>query len=147
MVKNAKEALYIACEMERRAIRMYERGAMVCAHLSRLLAQFEAEERNHLSRFKEMGASLAPESRSEEGLVLSAYAAQVLFPGGLMEAERENAFADAASFLNYAAAQEAQAIKAYREFAARCRDESARQMFLAIAGEETAHYDAIIRRR
>ena len=146
MVKNAREALQIACEMEKRAVRMYQRGQMLFPHLKEHLAQYEQEEQSHLRCFKQMGDTLAP-AGSEDQVLLSAYAAQVIFPGGLMEASREKAFEDLASFLRYAADQEAEAIRTYQAFAEKCQEAEARDMFMAIAHEEEGHYQALIARQ
>ena len=145
MVKNAQEALHIACEMEKRAVKMYQRGAMLFPHLKEHLADYEREERTHLCSFSQMGEALGGVS-PENQVLLSAYAAQVIFAGGLMEASRENAFADLASFLAYAAGQEEQAIRIYTEFAQKCQSEEARKMFLSIAEEEKGHYNALVAR-
>ena len=146
MIKNAREALYIACEMERRAVKMYQRGGMVCPHMKDVLAQYELEERSHLERFTQMGEALGGAAPVEDQILLNAQAAQVIFAGGLMEAKRENAFDDMASFLAYAAGQEAQAIETYRQFAELSDSAEAREMFLAIASEETVHHDVLSHR-
>jgi len=143
MVKNAQEALFIACEMERRAVKMYQRGAMLFPHLKEPLQNYEMEERTHLKAFQMMGDKMGGLPH-EDQMLLSAYAASVLFPGGLMEASRENAFSDLASFLNYAAGQEQEAIRRYTAFAEDCADEEAKNMFLAIAHEEEGHYAALV---
>ena len=146
MVNNAREALTIACEMEKRAVKMYQRGGMVCPHMKEILAQYELEERSHLARFTQMGETLGGVAKGEDQVLLNARAAQVIFAGGLMEAQRENAFNDLASFLTYAAGQEAQAIETYRRFAELSEDAAAREMFLAIAGEETVHHEVLTSR-
>ncbi|MBQ8537540.1 MAG: hypothetical protein IJ461_09090 [Clostridia bacterium] len=146
MVKNAREALQVACEMEKRAIRMYQRGQMLFPHLKEHLAQYEQEERSHLRRFGQMGEALAP-AGGEDQVLISAYAAQVLFPGGLMEASREKAFSDLGAFLQYAAQQEAEAIQTYQAFAQKCQEEDAKTMFMAIAQEEEGHYQALVARQ
>ena len=146
MVNNAREALYIACEMEKRAVKMYQRGGMVCPHMKDILAQYELEERSHLARFAQMGETLGGAASVEDQILLNAQAAQVIFAGGLMEAQRENAFNDLHSFLTYAADQEAQAIQTYRQFADLSESAEAHEMFLAIADEETVHHEVLTRR-
>ena len=143
MVKTAQEALQIACEMEKRAVKMYQRGAMLFPHLKEHLYSYELEERAHLAGFRKMGEKLGG-ATGEDQVLLSAYAASVIFPGGLMEANRENAFTDLASFLAYAAGQEQEAIHRYTEFASLCQSDEARDMFLAIAREEEGHYAALM---
>ena len=56
-VRDTAEALFIACEMEKRAIRLYERALAVfadgpCQEAIRAILE---DERRHLARFKEMG--------------------------------------------------------------------------------------------
>lgn len=139
VVQNAKEALYIACEMEKRAIKLYQRGAMVSPALEKEFGQMEADERVHLERFTHMGEELEGVVIDEKKLLLNAYASQALFPGGLMEAGRVGGLDEWAAYLKYAQSQEEQAAACYREFASQCEDEGAKQMFLSIALEEDGH--------
>ena len=89
-IRGAGEALYIACQMEKRAIRLYERALAVftdgaCQDAVRSIL---AEERNHLDQFSRMGAETPDFERAQ---LLSAKAAEVLFSGGLVEAQRKGA--------------------------------------------------------
>ena len=144
-VENEREALLIACEMERRAVRLYERAALLFAdgELHAPLARFAAEEREHLLRFSSMGDASA--AREEQSLLLSAQAAQILFPGGLTGAQREGAFDSPVALAAYAVEQEKNAVACYQSFAGQCESVAAREMFLSIAQEETAHVDAFER--
>jgi rubrerythrin len=74
----------------------------------------------------------------EKGLLLSAQAADVLHPGGLMAAARERAFEDEHSLIAYAAREEESAVQHYQAFAEACTGE-ARETFLLIAQEEQEH--------
>ena len=135
--RNAGEALYLASEMERRAVRLYERALLVfdrpdCqAAIRRILS----EERQHLARFEAMGAQ-AP--GFEAGQALAARAAQVLFAGGLVEAQRRGAFESAGALFAYAMEQERQAIACYDAFARQLSGEAG-AAFAAVAGEEQTH--------
>ena len=145
-VNNEQEALFLACEMERRAVQVYERGVLVCreAALKDMLARFWGEEKEHLDRFSQMGKQLEDRQMDEQQLLLSAYAAQILFPGGLMQAKRAGALDDAASLLIFARDSEATAVKCYESFSASCENPEAQRMFLAIAKEEQGHLDALV---
>lgn len=137
-VRDAGEALYIACEMEKRAIRLYERALMVfdgsaCREAIGAILQ---DERSHLEQFSSLGAQAPGFERAQ---VLAAQAADVLFSGGLVEAQRKGAFASPGALFHYAANEEAGAIQRYGQFAKQLTGEAARA-FAAIAQEETGHH-------
>ncbi len=137
-VRDAGEALYIACEMEKRAIRLYERALVVFADgpCQEAIRAIVHDERRHLRQFEALGPH-SPEM--EKAQLLSAQAAEALFPGGLMEAQRRGAFESARALYAYAAAEEKTAIERYGDFAARFQGEIA-QAFHAIVLEEKQHY-------
>ena len=136
-VQNAGEALYIACEMEKRAIRLYERALLVFPDGESQEAVYAIlqDERGHLERFSQMGAR-TPDFHQAQ--LLSAQAAQTLFPGGLVEAQRKGAFASARSLYAFAAGEEERAVSRYGEFAALLSGEAA-EAFSAILAEEKQH--------
>ncbi|MBQ9264553.1 MAG: hypothetical protein IJ189_10185 [Clostridia bacterium] len=136
-VRNAGEALYIACEMEKRAIRLYERALAVFADgpCHEAICAILADERNHLHQFTQMGAATPDFERAQ---LLSAQASQVLFSGGLTEAHRKGAFDSEANLYAYAAEEEAEAIQRYGEFAALLSGGAA-AAFTAIQLEEKQH--------
>lgn len=136
-VQDAGEALYIACEMERRAIRLYERALAVFADgpCQAAIRAILSDERHHLEQFTAMGAQSPGFERAQ---LLSAQAAQVLFSGGLVEAQRKGAFESAGRLYAFAAEEEKDAIRCYGEFAAQLSG-SAAAAFLAIQLEEKQH--------
>ncbi len=144
-VKNEQEALFLACEMERRAIRVYERGLMLSYDpaIKELMQRLYGDEEMHLAKFSRMGNFSPDVSDQEQQLMLKSYAAQILFPGGLMQAQREGALNNIQSLLAFARDSEETAVRSYTEFAASCDNVEAREMFLAIAGEEQAHLAAL----
>ncbi len=144
-VKSEQEALYIACEMERRAIRVYERGLMLCHDpaLLAVLKRLHGDETMHLAKFAKMGNASMASTDQEQQILLKSYAAQILFPGGLMQAQREGALSNMDALLNFARDSEETAVRCYQEFAASCERDEAREAFLAIAREEQAHLEAI----
>ena len=140
-VRCAGEALYIACQMEKRAIRLYERALAVftdgaCQDAVRAIL---AEEKNHLNQFAHMGAETPDFERAQ---LLSARAAAVLFSGGLTEAQRKGAFQSVPSLYAYAAAEEEEAVRQYTAFASSLTGGAA-SAFSAIALEEKQHLNKL----
>ena len=135
---NAQEALTIAIQMEKRAIGLYERAQILFStpKVADALQWLLEEERRHLEVFIKM---LGNESTMDEkAQLLSAQAADILHPGGLMAAARERAFEDEHSLIAYAAREEESAVQHYQAFAEACTGE-ARETFLLIAQEEQEH--------
>jgi rubrerythrin len=143
-VQSAQEALFVACEMERGAIQLYERALMLLKGLGRekepLYAQLSsmlADEKQHLGQFQELYTGL--DAGLEQRLALSAVAADILFPGGLMGAVRQGLLEDARGMLRFAARAEETAGAAYRSFAAQSGSPRAAEMLNGIALEEDKH--------
>ncbi|MBR3018454.1 MAG: hypothetical protein IKH57_15480 [Clostridia bacterium] len=136
-VRDAAEALFIACEMEKRAIRLYERALAIFADGScqEAIRAILVEERHHLARFSDMGCETPGFERAQ---LLAGQAAEVLFSGGLMEAQRKGAFDSVLRLYEYAAEEEKQAIARYEEFAEGLRG-AASVAFQQIGMEETGH--------
>ena len=140
IVKDQREALCVACEMERRAIGIYQRALTLTdkPEVRAGIQEILKDEREHLRRFTHMLSGRVPEHA--EALVLSARAAGILFDEGLGGAAREGACASPAELLAYAAGQEALAVDCYTQFAAACAAyPEAQAAFLAIAQEEGQH--------
>ncbi len=143
-VKTAGEAYYLAAEMERRAVRLYERALLLFDKpvLRERVAQILADEREHLRRFTALKDGEAPDA--ECGLCLSAESARILFSGGLMKAHRLGAFESECALLLYAAHEEQSAVEIYRGFAEQFhQNDACTQAFLSIAAEEQSHLDAL----
>ena len=134
------EAFFIASEMERRAVRLYERALQVfentpCEELTR---EILCDEREHLRRFLELGAQTPFDP--DNAALLSAESAQIIFSGGLTEAHRRGAFSSPEKLLTYAMGQERAAISTYEGFAAGMDPDDPRaQAFLRVAEEENKH--------
>ncbi len=134
------QAFYTAVEMERRAVRMYERALLLFSGACEgLIRDILAQEREHLRRFTEMGGQCGG---VEECALLSAQAADALFSGGLVEMQRVGAFDSPKSLLAFAAKEEAGAVERYTAFAARADGEFSRA-FLDIAAEEQKHLKSL----
>ncbi len=140
VVKNENQALCVAMEMERRAIRVYERALMLAAdpQVQSGIREILEDEKRHLARFSEMRAC-HPVDEAEEKLLISAMAAEVLFGGGVMEMKREQALAYLEGLYRYAADSEAGAVKTYAEFAQKCDDAAVHDAFMEIVREESMH--------
>lgn len=141
VVKDQREALSVACEMERRAIRTYERAllltedAAVCQGIREMMAQ----EREHLCRFSAMKEQYGGYQGATDRLLTSALGAEVLFPGGVMEMRRSQGLRSLEGLYAFARDSEEEAVRTYLKFADQCTDPEVREVFLAIAREEGAH--------
>ena len=147
-IQSTQEALYIACEMERGAVQLYERAIRMMEELGRsteslcvILRAMLADERRHLREFQVMYTGLDMEV--EQRLMLSAIAHGVLFEGGLMGAVRSGMLSSIRDMLRYAENAEVEAVKTYRLFASQAEDMETRKMLLSIADEESTHIDDI----
>jgi rubrerythrin len=140
IVRNQQEALCVAVEMERRAIRTYERALMVSTdpEVRQGLTTILADEKGHLERFGSMRQNCAMASH-EEKVLIQAMAAQTLFPGGVMEMEREKGLNSLIGLYRFAAESEQDAVNTYLASAQKCTSEEVREAFRAIAQEESNH--------
>lgn len=145
VVLNEGQALCVAEEMEKRAIRMYERALMLTDDPATVagIRELLAEEGSHLVRFREMKAQ-HPVLAAEEQLIISSMAADVLYSGGVMEMKREQALTTLEGLYRYAAQSEANAVETYGGFASKCTDPKVQEAFMAIAREESRHLSALL---
>ena len=145
-ISSARDALYIASEMEKRAVKLYERAVMLWPdnEITPVIEGMLADERQHLKHFIAMMGNDLPEQA--DALLLSAYAGGILFEGGLHAAARSGAFDSPEALMRYAAGQEQIAVDNYTRFAAQCDHAPAAQSaFLQIAQEESLHLTALHR--
>ena len=140
VVKNECQALCIAVEMERRAIRVYERALMLATdeQVRHGIEEILTDERRHLQRFSEMRTCHMVDE-AEERLLISSMAAEVLFTGGVMEMKREHALTTLKGLYQYAADSEADAVRTYAEFSRKCSDPAVQAVFMDIVREESSH--------
>ena len=138
IVKNQQEALCVACEMERRAIRVYERALLLATDPAVLqgIRAILQDERQHLRTFSADG-------EAEEQAVLSAMAVEALFPGGVMEMRRAQGLTSLRGLYTFARDSEADAVRTYSDFAEKCTDPQVRAAFESIAKEEGTHLTAL----
>lgn len=145
IVKDQREALCVACEMERRAIAVYERALTLAAseEVKAGIRQILEDEREHLRRFSAMKTQCCVDYDAEERLLIAAIGAEALFPGGVMEMRRANGLTSLTGLYTFARDSEADAVRAYGSFADKCADPQVRQAFQAIAREEGTHLAAL----
>ena len=144
-VRNEGQALCVAVEMERRAIRVYERALLLAKDPAVIegIQEILADEKEHLKRFSTMKAD-HPVPEEEERLLISSMAAEVLFTGGVMEMKREQALQTLMGLYRYAADSEAGAVETYGSFAEKCADERVKATFMAIVREESEHLTVLL---
>lgn len=147
VIGNEQEALRIAVEMEKRAIRIYERALMIVQdeEVADGIRSILRDERGHLRRFQDMKNALTDKPEREAAL-LQSVAADMLFPGGVMEMERVNSLTSLQALYEFAAKSEADATEKYNDFANRCATPEVRNAFLSIAQEESGHLNALRQR-
>ena len=147
VVRNEGQALCVAVEMDRRAIRVYERALMLADDPAVIagIREILADEKEHLRRFSEMKEK-HPVPAEEEKLLISSMAAEVLFTGGVMEMKREQALTTLQGLYRYAADSEAGAVETYGGFAEKCADQKVHDTFMAIVHEESGHLTDLLDR-
>ena len=145
VVRNEGQALCVAVEMERRAIRVYERALMLAKDPAVVegIKEILGDEREHLRKFGEMKAKY-PVPEEEERLLISSMAAEVLFTGGVMEMKREQALMTLKGLYRYAADSEAGAVETYGGFAEKCADDKVKDTFMSIVREESEHLTVLL---
>lgn len=146
VVRDEKQALDVAVEMEKRAIRTYERALML-ADRPEVIAGIKAileDERQHLCRFSAMRGEEVT-AAAEDAVLTDALAAEALFTGGVSEMNRARAMTTLRGLYAYAAESEADAVETYTAFAEKSATDEVKAAFLAIAKEEQTHLDALRR--
>jgi len=153
-VFNDLEGLRIACEMEKRGEAFYRNAARVSRkrEVIDMLESLAEDERQHLKEFNRLYEEAARSRDAfdpyddETNAYLSAIAADIVFPGGLM-ALRKEGFDDIHAVLDHAIQSEKDSILFYAELARMSGDEKARGTFLEIAGQERAHLSRLTRQK
>jgi Uncharacterized conserved protein len=143
-IDTTREALYVACEMERGAVQLYERALLELERLGHendavgdVLRAMLADEKGHLKQFEE--AYIPIDAETERQLVLSAVAIGVLFDGGLAGIERAGYLDAAESILKFAEEAEAKAVTFYSSMADKSDNPQVKRMLCRIADEERTH--------
>lgn len=143
IIRDQQQALSVAVEMEKRAIRTYERALMIVqdAQVAAGIRDILSDERGHLELFSSMAQGAA--APAEERLLTEAMAADALFSGGVMEMARREGFRSLEKLYQFAADSEKSAVENYTAFAELSTDEQVKQAFLSIAQEEAGHLSAL----
>ena len=141
-VSDSCEAVFIACEMEKRAVRFCERALtlLLTKEVNLVFQAILQEEREHLRCFSSLLAGTKYSVGSFSSL--SQKAIDMFFGSGLMKAHQENAFDSQKQLLAYAVAQKAQTIAQYEEWLLQCEGEQALTMG-KILQTEKAHLLAL----
>ena len=140
------EGIRIAIEMERRGESFYRRAAKVskCGETVELLLSLAKDEDRHraeferLYEFESQGGMTDKPYDDETNAYLTAIAADVVFPKGLM-ALKDEGFENPEAVLKYAIASEKDSILFYTEMRSRTPDEHAKNVFGEITRQERAH--------
>ncbi len=143
------EGLRIAVEMERRGVKFYRRAARLTksAHIAQMLEELAAEEECHERDFSKLMADqcdgryteAAACYTGETSAYLSAVAADVVFPGGLMEVGRRGGFESLPAILTTAIDSEKNSILFYSELRDLTGDPGAREAFASVVAQEKVH--------
>ena len=147
------EGLRIAVEMERRGEDFYRRAAKVgrSEEMVSLLNSLANDEIRHGQEFQRLAeASLSEDCAveaydDETSAVLTAIAADIAFPGGLM-ALRRSGFDDPVAVLAGAIQSEKDSILFYTELAGCARSARHRATFVEIARQERGHLARLLGR-
>ena len=140
------EGIRIAIEMERRGESFYRRAARVSRspETVALLEALAGDEQVHRAEFERLYAAESDAGLSdaayddETNAYLTAIAAEVVFPQGLMGL-RDEGFENPAGVLRSAIASEKDSILFYTELQGRTSDPHARDIFNEIARQERGH--------
>ena len=140
------EGIRIASEMERRGESFYRRAAKVskCPNTVELLLSLAKDEEHHRAEFERLyeaeskGGLTDKPYDDETNAYLTAIAADVVFPRGLM-ALKDEGFENPEAVLRYAIASEKDSVLFYTEMQARTPDAHAKDVFGEIVRQERAH--------
>ena len=142
------EAVKIAIEMERRGESFY----LSCAKITKndeaaaVYKRLAADERAHAQEFIRLSESASNEEYSPEARAyLSAIAADIVFPGGLMKLAAEG-FDTPEGAVREAMRSEKDSIMFYTELKKHTRDEAARLTLDDIIKQEQSHLLVLSRR-
>ena len=142
IVRNEQQALAMAVEMEKRAVRIYERALTLTDDPAVIggIRNILQEEQQHLCRFNAMKKACRALPVQEDRLLIQAISAELLFPGGVMEMERAKGLDTLEGLYRFAAESEYDAMIKFADYADKCESQDVREAFLSIAREEAVHY-------
>ena len=140
------EGIRIAIEMERRGESFYRRAARVskCEDTVKMLLSLAADEMHHKAEFErlykqESEAGMSDKAYDDEtNAYLTAIAAEVVFPRGLM-ALKDEGFENPEAVLLHAIASEKDSVLFYSEMQMHTSDAHAKDVFGEIIRQERGH--------
>jgi len=140
------EGIRIAIEMERRGESFYRRAAKVSKsdNTVQMLLSLANDEMHHKAEFErlykaESEAGMSDKAYDDEtNAYLTAIAAEVVFPRGLM-ALKDEGFENPEAVLQHAIASEKDSVLFYSEMQARTQDAHAKEVFAEIIRQERGH--------
>jgi rubrerythrin len=146
-----REALRIAAEIERKGERFYRmaQGVAKDGPAYNLMEMLRQQEQAHAQRFEGMLERLTSQDEEEDvaydmetNAFLSAIAAEVVFPGGVLASLMNRRLETVRDILLYAISSEKDSLLFYMEMLLETKDESFAQVFREIISEEKKHlYD------
>ena len=148
---NDIEGLRIAAEMERRGGEYYRRAAKL-SHSPEavdMLLFLAEDEARHLAEFEKLARRVAqerpaaPEYDADTNAYLSAIAAEIVFPGGLMALGAKHGFDSPQAILEGAIESEKDSILFYSALASATQDENSRVVFREIERQERGHLNQL----
>ena len=140
------EALRIAAEIERKGERFYRMAMGVTrggkAHA--LMEMLRAQEEAHAARFEQMLSEVEDEGEEESydaeaNAFLSAVAAEVVFPGGVLASLMNRRLETVRDVLLYAIGSEKDSLLFYMEMLLKTRNEGYKRTLEGIIEEEKKH--------
>lgn len=144
------QAISIAIEMERRGEEFYTKAARVSKNEEavELLEKLAGDERCHMADFQRLadricGGECGPYD-AETGAFLTAVAADIVFPGGLMELIPDGGLNSQEAVLRYAIRSEKDSILFYSEMTCHALNENAREIFEEILKAERGHLARLV---
>ena len=143
-----REALRIAEEIERKGERFYRMALGVArgGPAQALMEMLRAQEEMHAARFAQMRATLPEDEEetydAEANAFLSAIAAEVVFPGGVLASLMNRRLETVRDVLLYAISSEKDSLLFYMEMLLKTKNEACKRTLTAIIEEEKKHlYD------
>lgn len=144
---NDLEGLRIAAEMEKRGGEYYRRAAKLSKSPEAVdMLQFLAEdEERHMAEFQRLASRIfekhgeAADYSMEASAYLSAIAAEIIFPDGLIAMGKKHGFDSPRAILEGAIESEKDSILFYAELERVTQDEESRAVFAEIGRQERGH--------
>ena len=139
------EALRIAAQIERKGERFYRMAAGVAKNgpAEKLLEMLRQQELGHAIRFEKMeekiGCMKTDPYDVEANAFLSAIAAEIVFPGGVLASLMNKKLETVRDILMHAIASEKDSLLFYYEMLTETQDEECANILREIIAEEKAH--------